>query len=122
MESQRVLYVAIARTSLKKILFQYLPNKKEKKNFELVLFFFMDPIFAAVASYIFLLLINSMAMTWQIYCRHQDRDITRSRPTMAIGTLNLIHSLNCASLVSFIFRLCNKVNNISANKRLIPGR
>ncbi len=36
MEDHRVLYVSIARTSLKKIVFQYMPSKREKKNLELV--------------------------------------------------------------------------------------
>ena len=36
METHQILYAAIARTGLNKILFQYLPNKKERKNLELV--------------------------------------------------------------------------------------
>ena len=36
MESHQILYVAIARTRNQKILFSYLPNKKEKKSLELV--------------------------------------------------------------------------------------
>eukprot|EP00826_Nyctotherus_ovalis_P034200 TRINITY_DN2814_c0_g1_i1.p1 TRINITY_DN2814_c0_g1~~TRINITY_DN2814_c0_g1_i1.p1 ORF type:complete len:192 (-),score=55.33 TRINITY_DN2814_c0_g1_i1:193-768(-) len=35
METNRILYVAIARTSLKKILLQYQPDKSEKRNLSL---------------------------------------------------------------------------------------
>jgi len=37
-EEQKILFVAIAKVITKKVIFQYLPNKKQRKNAELVFF------------------------------------------------------------------------------------
>eukprot|EP00826_Nyctotherus_ovalis_P034201 TRINITY_DN2814_c0_g1_i5.p1 TRINITY_DN2814_c0_g1~~TRINITY_DN2814_c0_g1_i5.p1 ORF type:complete len:226 (-),score=55.05 TRINITY_DN2814_c0_g1_i5:114-791(-) len=103
METNRILYVAIARTSLKKILLQYQPDKSEKRNLSLVAL-------GGIAS--------TLMRCWSC-CRFRDSATTTNRLNTAAGTLNSTPKLNCALAVKKCLRVVLTTVGFPVDKALL---